>query len=129
MTILVAAMMASIAPASAACKNDLIALESWSIKPDGDQFNELTTVLVSKAAKPIRMIDGKVGFRDALGEIISAFAIDRDTTLPAGEPVTQVGLWGQNTFERLLKLRHDEVQVETCVRAVLYEDGTKEIFN
>lgn len=73
------------------------------------------------------MIDADFGFRDALGGHVAADAIDRDLHVAPGETVVMTRKW-PSTFERLLSLSHDQVAPYTCVRSVLYEDGTKEEF-
>lgn len=115
-------------PAHAACNGDLLKVKEWSIKPIDPSTNELTVTLASGSDKPIRMIDGQFGFRDALGGHVASAAIDRDATISVGGDYTQTGTWGPYTFERLLKLKSEEVEAFTCVNSVLYEDGTKEAF-
>jgi hypothetical protein len=115
-------------PAHAACNGDLLSVKEWSIKPIDADTNELTVTLASGSDKPIRMIDGQFGFRDALGGHVASAAIDRDAAIPAGGDYTQTGTWGPYTFERLLKLKSEEVEAFACVKSVLYEDGTKEVF-
>lgn len=115
-------------PAFAACNNTLLKVEEWSITALDANTNELTVTITTESSKPIRMIDGQFGFRDALGGNVASAAIDRDATIQAGQTYTQVNQWGPFTFERLLKLKKEEVEAFTCVRAVLYEDGTKETF-
>lgn len=125
---LVFAVVLTGGPAFAACKADLVSVDDWSIRAVDYQTNELKLTIKSHAAKPIRMIDAQYGFRDALGGRIASAAIDRDTQIAAGGTANLQGLWGPYTFERLLKLKHDEVTAYACVRGVLYEDGTKEEF-
>ncbi len=66
--------------------------------------------------------------RTLLGAELAALGLDRDAAIPPNGSFTQADVWGPSTFERLLKLKPDEVGIETCVRAVLFEDGTKEQF-
>ncbi|WP_105430226.1 hypothetical protein [Neorhizobium sp. T6_25] len=114
--------------AQAACNGDLIAVQDWNIRPLDATTNELTYTVKSNAPKAIRMIDGQVGFKDALGKSIGPLAIERDAVLTVGGTFTETRRWGPHTFERLLKLKKDEVTPYTCVKAVLYEDGSKEEF-
>lgn len=114
--------------AMAQCNTDLLTVSDWSIKPIDKETNSLTVVLKSNADKPIRMIDGQYGFEDALGGHIASAAITRDAAIPPGGTYTETGRWGPYTFERLLTLKHDEVTPTICIRAVLFEDGTKEMF-
>ncbi|MFP5078317.1 hypothetical protein ACLE20_13495 [Rhizobium sp. YIM 134829] len=111
-----------------ACNETLAVVEEWSITPFDADNNKLVTTIRFKTEKPIRMIDGSFGFEDALGERVASARMDRDAAIPAGGTHTQDGIWGPNTFERLLKLRKEEVKPFTCVRAILFEDGSKQEF-
>lgn len=128
--ILVASILTGTAAAEPWCPGSLevMVVEDWSITPLDERSNELLTVLVSHLDHPIRMIDGSAGFIDALGEEIARFALDRDMSVDIGGRYEQKGLWGRNTFERLLDLRHEEVTTFVCVKAVLFDDGTKKTF-
>lgn len=128
-SVLVLAFCALAAPAAAECNRDMLKMTGWEITPIDERYNRLTTRFIADAEKPIRMIDASAGFRDALGGSIASFSIKRDTAITPGQEFTQTGEWGLNTFERLLNLKYDEVETFTCVRAVLYDDGTKERFD
>lgn len=130
MRIMIAVLSAGLTLGSSAyaCSEDFALIESWSITPIDGELNTLVTTAKFKTEKPIRMIDGSFGFQDALGERIASARMDRDVAIPVNGTYTQDGVWGQNTFERLLKLKKEEVKTYTCVRAVLYEDGTKQEF-
>lgn len=121
-------LFASLSSHAMACSNELLAVTDWSIKPIDSDTNELTWTVKSASGKPIRMIDAQLGFRDALGGHIASLAIDRDAQIPAGGTYSGDGKWGPYTFERLLNLKREEVTAFTCVRSVLYDDGTKEEF-
>lgn len=114
--------------AVAACNDTLLTVVDWTIRPVDARTNELSYTVKSNAGKDIRMIDGQLGFKDALGGHIGPLGLQRDAEIKAGSTFADKGLWGQHTFERLLKLKKDEVTPYTCVRAVLYDDGTKESF-
>lgn len=116
------------APAYAACNNELLVVEDWSIKAVDADTNELSYTVRSTADKNIRMIDASLGFKDALGATIGPLGVERDASIPAKGTFSDKGLWGPYTFERLLKLKKEETTPYTCVRSVLYEDGTKEEF-
>lgn len=122
------ALMAVPAAAQQACNRELIEMIDYSITPVDEDTNRLITTFRSNAASTIRMIDASAGFIDALGGTIATFAMDRDISVPPGESFEQEGLWGPHTFERLLDLKKDEVERFVCVRAVLYDDGSKEEF-
>lgn len=126
-SIFLLAMMTS--TAHAGCNEKLIEFTSWSIKPIDADTNEVVTSFKSNASKPIRMIDASAGYKDALGDTVGTFSLDRDVSIAPGATYSETKNWGLYTFERLLKLKPEEVTTFTCVRAVLYDDGTKEEFN
>ncbi|MDX1192182.1 hypothetical protein GOL96_13525 [Sinorhizobium medicae] len=113
--------------ANAACNADLLSVGDWSARRLDDGNMEVQIIVKSNAPKPIRMLDADFGFKDALGGHVAADAFERDIEIPASGSATTVKKWPL-TFERLLKLKREEVAAYACVRAVLYEDGTKEEF-
>lgn len=119
------------AAAQAPCSvgGDILQVADWSIEPIDDSTNSLSVTLKNTGTNNIRMVDGSVGFVDALGGQIASYKIDRDASIGAGEEYSHTGRWGPFTFERLLKLRPEEIGTWVCVRSVLYEDGTIERFN
>ncbi|OMQ41677.1 hypothetical protein [Ensifer sp. 1H6] len=106
----------------AACNADLLSIDEWS-----DRNIEVTVTVNSRAQKPIRMLDADFGFKDVLGGHVAADTFDRDVEIAGGGSATTIRKW-RTTFERLLKLKYDEVTAYACVRGVVYEDGTKEEF-
>ncbi|MER8615963.1 hypothetical protein NKG99_03780 [Mesorhizobium sp. M1409] len=114
--------------AHAGCNETLLTFTDWSIEALDAQTNEMTTTFKSNAVKPIRMIDASAGYRDALGASISSFALNRDVSIQPAGTYAETKTWGPFTFERLLGLKHDEVATYVCVKAVLYDDGTKQEF-
>lgn len=125
-SIFLLAMMTS--AAHAGCNESLIEFTSWSIKPIDAQNNQIVATFKSNSAKPIRMLDTSAGYKDALGETVGTFSLNRDVSIAPGAMYSETKTWGPYTFERLLKLKPEEVTTFTCTRAVLYEDGTKEEF-
>jgi hypothetical protein len=117
-----------LATSANACSGDVLIVENWAIEPIDKYYNELSWTVRSNLDKPIRMIDASLGFQDALGERIASLSIDRDAAIPAKGTYSDKARWGPSTFERLLHLRKSEVEPFTCVRALLYDDGTKEEF-
>lgn len=122
-------VLAGTAPALSACNDDLLTISRWSIKPLDSHMNELSFTVRSSAGKGIRMVDAQLGFTDALGATIGPLEIDRDITIPAGGTFTGKRVWGPFTIERLLKINADDITAYTCVRAVIYDDGSKETFD
>lgn len=109
-------------------KLDLLSVTNWSIEAVDSTTNKLTVSITNESDKPVRMVDGSVGFIDALDKEIGRYEIDRDAEIPAGGQFEESGNWGRFTFERLLTLRSDEVTAFACVSALLYDDGTKDTF-
>jgi len=107
---------------------DLLQVSDWSISPIDEDTNSLSVTLSNSGDNAIRMIDGSVAFQDALGGHIASYSIDRDAQIEAHGSFEETGRWGPYTFERLLKLKADEVEAYACVRAVLFADGSKEEF-
>lgn len=102
----------------------ILKLEDWSAKPDG-AGTRITLRLALRGDKPVRMVDGKVSFYDALDGSVGSYPIDRDAHIAPGKPYEQKDFY---TKGRLENLKHEEVTSKVCVYAVLYEDGTKETF-
>jgi hypothetical protein len=114
--------------ASAGCNKELLNVEGWSAKPMAARRVEVSMDLRSAATKPIRIIEALVYFRDALDEEIGSLPVERDAHIPVGGIYTRLMRPAPAHFDRLLKLRKQDVETHVCVFAVLYEDGTKEIF-
>jgi len=126
---LLAIMLGSVAgEASAGCNKELLNVENWSAKSVAEFRVQVSMDLRSTAPKPIRIIEGLVYFRDALDGDIGSLPVERDAHIPVGGSYTRVMKSAPAHFDRLLKLRKQDVQTHVCVFAVLYEDGTKEIF-
>jgi len=72
------------------------------------------------------MVDGTVWFVDALGQSIGGIKMQPDLVLPPGKKVDQSA--SMAGFQRLVKARKQDISAYSCVRSVLYEDGSKEEF-
>ncbi|MDX0849181.1 hypothetical protein GHK50_22505 [Sinorhizobium medicae] len=114
--------------ASAGCNKDLLNVEGWSAKSMAERRVVVSMDLRSTAPKPIRIIEALVYFRDALDGDIGALPVERDAHIPAGGSYTRLMKSAPANFDRLLKLRKQDVETHVCVFAVLYEDGTEETF-
>jgi len=111
---------------------DVLSVVSWAVEVAPDEYG-MTTATVSVEVKnttalPIRMTDGGVHFQDALGGYISNIGIERDLVIPIEGTVQWTAQYGGTGLDRVPDLRHDEVDVFACVRAVLFDDGTKQAF-
>lgn len=122
------ALLLTTSTAYAGCNENMITMLSWNITPIDSDTNQLDTSFRLNSEKPIRMIDASAGFSDSLGGRIGSFAIERDLRAAPGEEFDQTGRWGRFTFERLLEMERADVVTSTCVRGVIYADGTKEEF-
>lgn len=111
---------------------DVLAVSDWSVDVGPDQMGMITaktTVEIqNKTDRAIRMVDGSVLFTDALGGYITNIGIERDLTIAAGDTASWSAEYGGTGLERIPDLRRDEVTVEACVSAVLYDDGSKQQF-
>jgi hypothetical protein len=119
---------AAAADAKAKCNQELLSVDDWAARQVNERNIEVTVSVRSHSKKPIRMIEAIVGFTDALGADIGAIILERDVNVAAGERFVDKGLWTPQRFGRLLKVRKQDVKTDTCVTAVLYEDGSKETF-
>lgn len=127
--LLFASVVAALAgEASAGCNQELLNVTGWAAKAVTDRQVEVRMDLKSTAPKPIRIIEALVYFRDALDGDVGALPVERDAHIPAGGTYTRLMKSAPVNFDRLLKLRKQDVQTHVCVFAVLYEDGTKETF-
>lgn len=122
-------LMAMLAATPAmACNADLLAVEKWSAEKSGDVTFDLTLTMTPKFPQGVRMIDAQANFSDRLGGWIGGVIIDRDTRI-GGATFTQVNTFGiALDLARLLRLPPEDVVVSSCVRAVIYEDGSREDF-
>lgn len=103
---------------------DILTLEGWRAEQTGFLVS-MTIQVRSNAPAPIKMIDGTVWFTDALGGSLGGYEIERDLHVAPGalaEDRLQV------TEDRFLKASPTDISGIACVKAVLYEDGTKAEF-
>lgn len=130
--IVTAALLASPAHAeTCAGKSDFLVVKDWKVeKVETDMMTgiDITLTLQSNSPKPFRMVDGAYTFSDVLDRRISGFKFDPDLRgVPGGTIETGAGYMG-NEMDRVPKMDRSDVIVTTCVKAVVYEDGTKETF-
>jgi hypothetical protein len=85
----------------------------------------LTMRYKNAAAAPIKMVDGAVWFTDALGGSIGGWPVDRDAHIAPGAEHTNDVLTREKRF---LDVAHEDITALLCVKAVLFEDGTKQEF-
>lgn len=120
---------ALMAPAAlAACKTDLFTVSDWSYRDAGEEKVELVFTLQSSSVKPIRMIDAQFGLKDALGGTIGTAKLPRDMKIAPNGTYSETNLWAIKLFDRLLAVDRADITPFTCVRGVVYDDGSKELF-
>ncbi|MDX0218744.1 hypothetical protein GOC40_12145 [Sinorhizobium meliloti] len=113
---------------AADCNNAMLSITDWSVGQVSKGNVEIKLRIRSHAPKQIRMLQGLAYFYDALDEPIGALPVGPDAIIPAGGEYTEHRTWSDHLFGRLLTLRKQDVKTATCVKAVLYEDGSKESF-
>lgn len=114
-----------------ACNADFIAVDEWSIKerrgepPTGAEVDISYRLVGDKA---YRLIDGSFLFADALGMDLGRIAIPRTSPLKPDQAGTDHGVYLSTQLMMAARMNPEDVRVTTCVRAVIYDDGTKEEF-
>lgn len=124
--ILLAAIITGASPAAALCRDDLLTVIDWNaelIDPAPALRFSLDVTVRYEGDRPIRMIDGSIGFDDVLGNRIGRMGMDPDTAMQPGDEHTFTGQWGRNTFERMLDMQPDDVVASTCIDGMVYADG------
>lgn len=105
-----------------------VTLLGWTKPKPDDRYVIVGMGLESRLDKPIVMIDADVTFVDALSAIIGgvALTVDRDLHFSAnGRAVLTPNdphLW------RLREIDENLVTATLCTRAVMFADGTKQVF-
>lgn len=119
--------------AAAECQGraDLLIVEEWSVERVTGVISgiDITIHLKSAFDQPFRMIDAGYTFSDALGRRISGFTMNPDLRASPGETVETGNGYTGREMDRVPTMNKDDVSVSTCVRAVVYDDGTKEEFD
>lgn len=131
----VAAVLAATSVQAAECqegKATALTLTDWSATmKDGSigPYPSVTIKFRNDASKEIRMAKASVWFVDALGDTISGVELHKDLRLkPSAETQQVFAMTGSTDFERLTTLEKRDATGHICVRAAVYEDGTKEEF-
>jgi len=125
---LILSVFAAAEAKAAGCNATMLSITDWSVGQASQGNVEITVRFKSNAPKQIRMLQGLAYFYDALDEPIGALPVGPDAIIPAGGEYTEYRTWSDHLFGRLLTLRKQDVKTATCVKAVLYEDGSKESF-
>lgn len=102
---------------------DILHLADWSASEGNLGATRVELTLKNASSKETEIVDATAWFYDALGESIGGIRIDRDTVLrPGGETVQRSNMIG---FDRLLKLKGQNVQVIVCTEDALFTDGSR----
>ncbi|RVI96123.1 hypothetical protein [Sinorhizobium medicae] len=125
---LILSVFAAAEAEAAGCNDAMLSITDWSVGQASKGSVEIKLRFRSNAPKQIRMLQGLAYFYDALDERIGALPVGPDAIIPAGGEYTEHRTWSDHLFGRLLKLRKQDVKTATCVKAVLYENGSKETF-
>jgi hypothetical protein len=123
---ILAAMLFSTLSA-AGCNEELFTVTEWSIE-ERDPFPPLNVTLRYEGDRPIRMVDGHYWLADVLGARTGGGPIPRDSRLSPGDTLSTVAFQGTDDGKRLLQINPADVITSTCVRGLVYEDGTVERF-
>lgn len=106
---------------------DILKVQEWDAADKGDRVVEINYTYMNTTAKQIDMVDAALWFTDALGKRVGVGAIvDPDPKVKAGD--IAAADWKGWGLQRLPSIEKKNVTATICVRAVLYEDGTKETF-
>lgn len=108
-----------------AANSELITLTKWSASPGDYGAVNVSMDFKSHTSKPIRMLKANVLFADPFGDQIANLSLDPDVVIPADAEYNVRGSW---SAARLAKVRTQDVTAMVCVVGVLYEDGSKEVF-
>lgn len=103
---------------------DVLSFEGWAAERQETAIG-MTIRVRSTAQAPIKMIDGVVWLRDALGEPLGGIKVERDLHIMPGAVYEQ---HFHVTEDRFLKASPTDISGIACVKSVLYEDGTKTTF-
>ncbi len=78
--------------------------------------------------KPIRMVDAGVWFIDPLDRIVSGEGLEIDPDLKIPASAGNIAGMTVTGFDRLVGAKQEDFTPRICVRAVLFDDGSKVSF-
>lgn len=111
-------------------RSDIIRLDEWSAEPGDARTVALTIRFTNVSDRSFRMVDGGVSFADVLGRSLGGVALPEDTALaPRQSEVREFNMLAAGGMERLPSVSPSDVRAISCVRAVVYDDGTVERFD
>lgn len=114
-----------------ACNDQFIEIENWEVTAIWSGIGVGANVAIDyrlKGDRGYRLIDARIHFEDALGMDLNSVVIPRDVPVAAGETVKHRQRYKDARLMMISRLQPDDVKVTSCVRAVVYDDGTKEEF-
>ena len=121
--------------AVAACNYDLITIMGWNAEDNEYSTPTSRNIQLSikygyQGARSIRMLRARFVFEDVLGTNIGLLNLERDTKLNSGSlheiVINQPALL--HDWDRLVDINPKDVIARSCVRAVVYSDGSVEKF-
>lgn len=129
-TFLLMILMTAATPALA-CNADFI--RASGLKIEQVKIGESVRVNVAfnytiTGSRAVRMIDATATIADALGWEMERIAIPRTTPIRPGDIVAYSDNHVSGPLIVAAKANPDDISITTCVRAVIYDDGTKERF-
>ncbi len=120
-----------------AWQNELpLKLVKWSYvtrKGDYSDYYQITYTLRNDYDKPIKLIDGSIGFHDLLGERIYGIKMDKDVKIAPKKEATFKGDYSINQFinqqNRMREMARDDVVAKVDIRKIVFADNSIKSFS
>lgn len=118
-------------PAVAECSKgsgDVMFIAEWTTGPTqpSGAFDAIFQI-TSRAAKPTRMVEATIWFKDLLGRNLNGWHLDADFKIEPGATEQFALTLGTLSFDGR-PLRRDDLTATLCTKAILFADGTKQEF-
>lgn len=103
-------------------RSDVFKLLEWSASVNANGYTDINYKFRNDSSQTIKMVDGAIWFKDALGGSIGGISLNRDHRIaPKGEANDRQTFY--TSMARLMKVDKGDVRVAICVRSVLYDTG------
>jgi hypothetical protein len=110
----------------------LLKLSRWSASYGEGQYSQyyyaISYTLVNNYNKPVKLINGSIGFFDLVGERIIGIKLERDVKIEPGKEASFRGNYGINQFinseMRLKDLAPEDVRAQLEVKKIVFRDNT-----
>lgn len=108
---------------------DVFSVIDWKTEwiEDGDGHQELTITMSNHLKKNVRRSHIIVFFRDASGNDLTQIRLPPNTSIKAGTNFTHFSK--SNSKNKLVRIKHSDVQSLVCVESVVYQDGSTQQFD